>query len=423
MGALETAQRALAAIAPIIDTLERELDPSRLAVECLGFNRRGVPENGVYTEEAISLWQQAVEENADDLVSLHHLAICHHACAIDLEVGDTPEAADLHWEKSLDCWRRIWQSDRFWERFASEAVGDEGERLAAAVREALPTQLLSLHYDILMDPSTSEERAARHMAFARQSGFAPEVLAAIRERSFNQWMQEISADVWESDAEADLNQCIAHMGQYLARDADCRDAMEEALRLLTRRNYQWHLATAGAEPSVRTRLFSDTADSVDDWERHITPLFRGDAAPDDALRVQLGRFYFLAAVANEFLAREDIMFKQLAIVREWGLPQEKENALGLTAKVYNGRGERAADRRDWTAAMTAWKEAAELQPNNSVYQFNLFQCHWVSGEKFAAVRFLDAALGIAGIQERAEITGAVQSMGIQDEVERIRRGG
>jgi len=147
----------------------------------------------VLNRRAATIWEEYLDQHADDAAALHHLAIIYHGMAIEAERrGDTDlKTTRRLWQQALEYWRRLWEISDFWEEVkaawrAAHAKGDSrGDRFREdewdAFRRRLPRTLLAPHGDMarqFMD--TDPERARMHMSVVRDSGFDASVRDSIR---------------------------------------------------------------------------------------------------------------------------------------------------------------------------------------------------------------------------------------------------
>jgi tetratricopeptide (TPR) repeat protein len=424
------AEKTLQALDPFVEMLAREVDPSRLALESLGVNKRGWPTTGIYNEEALKLWTQALEADPDDMDTLHHLAICHHACAIDLEGSANPGTSDTHWEAALGLWKRIWQSEQFWERFAEKNLKEkEGKAHAVSAREQLQRQLFSLHFAVAMDPETPLARARKHVALAQEWCFEASLLREVRSRAYEIWIEALPPDIWATTRPDDLKQGIDHIEKFLERDPGCEDAAKDALRLLAHFNRKRVTEANAADEMRRKLVLRETANLVKRWEPYIEQLYSADVEPENIVRDNLGTFFFVASQANYLLGENEAGARQLAIVEKWGQPQDVEQALEFKKKFVENqqldallkKANEAMNSGNWYAADKVWTKIIGIAADIPAFYFNRFQCRWNLDNKVLAVGDLDVALAHADERMRQKMLSSISQFA--DEINNVRRKG
>src|SRR5882757_4834378 len=81
----------------IAGELDAVIDPHELALRQLGIDASGWTKFP-YQPEAFKIWDEILRRTPDDVETLHHLAIMHHARAFDLEIGTEPSKSNADWE-------------------------------------------------------------------------------------------------------------------------------------------------------------------------------------------------------------------------------------------------------------------------------------------------------------------------------------
>jgi tetratricopeptide (TPR) repeat protein len=220
-----------------LDELGAELKvqdrPERRAWNRLGPTRSGWTTQP-YDDQAFELWTNVLRRFPDDLHTVHHLAIMHHARAIDTEQSDQPDRSDADWRQALKYWRRLYEAEEFWEELS--------ERVAATpdpvpqVRQDLAERLLRVHFDIALDGQSPHHRARFHIRLALDSGFPRELVERVRRHAYERSIAGLDAVVWRpSTVEAEVLQpAIDAVLRHLERDDDCVAALQDLLMLLNR---------------------------------------------------------------------------------------------------------------------------------------------------------------------------------------------
>ena len=128
------AEKVMGKLAELHGELDSAMNPHRLALRHLGPSDRMGWLSAVYHDEPFRAWQKLLQSSPGDLETLHHLAIMHHARAIDLEASESPKQSDPDWEAALGYWTRLWQSDAFWDRIAALANVRDKRRVVEELR-------------------------------------------------------------------------------------------------------------------------------------------------------------------------------------------------------------------------------------------------------------------------------------------------
>ncbi|MBI2298163.1 MAG: hypothetical protein HYU66_04295 [Armatimonadetes bacterium] len=268
----------------LLAAIEGELDaaenPHRRALRELGVNALGWTEHA-YSDEAFAIWAELLDRIPDDLETLHHLAIMHHARAIDREASADPRSADSDWQAALGLWQRLATSDAFWQRIGDIACKGMTHRDGTPRRDAiddlrgeLPRLLLQTHFDLAFAEGTPNYRARFHIRLAHEAPFARPDLEAVRRRTYERMVALVPADVWQSN---ELDPERIRLGteaveRYLELDPGCIAALADAARLGTRlvRAWlrEWEALTDGDE-AARTRLVRHFEEACHHWKPYF----------------------------------------------------------------------------------------------------------------------------------------------------------
>ena len=279
----------------LLEALSRDLaaslNPHRLALQSLGLREYGWVETP-YSDEAFKLWSGLLRKHPDDLDNLHHLAILHHARAIDLEADKEPRRADADWEKALAYWQRLWQSDAFWDRIAEIACKKEKRDAVERLRAELPALLLQIHFDIAFDARAKNYRAKYHIKTALASSFPDEAKETVRKRTYEQFMSGVPQTIWQG---SEMNTEVIKEGtdrikQYLELDPGGVTALEDALRLQDRLLDAWFtkLKSLGDQKSPqRQALLKTMKKAAAEWMPYLKQLVPMGERLDDAARKKL----------------------------------------------------------------------------------------------------------------------------------------
>jgi len=209
-------------------------NPERRAIACLQPRPSGAVAE-LYAKEAFRIWEEMHRQLPDDLRTVHHLAIMHHARAFDLEASAEPGQADGDWKRALELWHRLWQEAGFWQGL--EAASDAASPDAfAAVRAGWPERLLEVHLAIAWAAGTPNHRRRAHIRLALASPFPAAVKDAVRMRAYERATREVPAAAWEGgtfDPET-LAAGIKAVCRYLDLDGELLAALKDLLALVTR---------------------------------------------------------------------------------------------------------------------------------------------------------------------------------------------
>ncbi|GAA1298312.1 hypothetical protein [Saccharothrix xinjiangensis] len=197
------------------------LEPTRS-----GWTRR------LYDDQAFLLWKDVLRRFPDDLRTVHHLAIMHHARAIDAEQSAHPRKSDADWREALAHWHRLFEAEEFWAGLADRA--EVAPALVAEVRQDLAERLLRIHFDIALDEGSPHHRARFHVELALGSPFPGDLVERVRVKAYERAVEGLDASVWgptSFDQEL-LRTAVDTVTRHLDRDRGCVAALTDLLKLL-----------------------------------------------------------------------------------------------------------------------------------------------------------------------------------------------
>jgi tetratricopeptide (TPR) repeat protein len=292
----ETIEQRAASLAGLLRSLQGEvefgLNPDRLALQTLGIDRTGwVPRP--YGPEAVDIWERLLTRSPDDPMALHHLAIAHHAQAIDLEMAGCLEQADGEWDVALRLWRRLYKHDGFWDYLTEHTRKDAALR----VREKLPELLMQIHFDLAFLPGQTVHRAQFHIRMAMGMPFPLAAKAAVRRETYTRFIRSVPDVVWQVDMR---DPTIVKQGndailRYLDLDPGCRPALEDALRLQVRllegRCQEFH-AVEGNSPE-RHGVLQQLQGDAEQWKPYFDQLTKEAGELEHGVREHLCTWYRL----------------------------------------------------------------------------------------------------------------------------------
>ena len=135
---------------------------------------------------ALTIWGHHEAEGSEASVSMHNLAVFHHAMALDIEHMETEmkeiseqqiEQKRSHWQQAFSRWKRLLNEEGFWQRVQERIREFDDPRLttdtARRIREGLPKALLSINAMLAVEASGMNDPTDMdfHLAVIRQSGF------------------------------------------------------------------------------------------------------------------------------------------------------------------------------------------------------------------------------------------------------------
>ncbi len=265
------------------DELLRRLDELRAELkvqdrpERRAWNRLEPTRNGwttrLYDDQAFLLWKDLLRRFPDDLRTVHHLAIMHHARAIDAEQSGRPRESDADWVEALAHWHRLFEAEEFWAELAERA--EVTPDLVATVRQDLAERLLRLHFDIALDERSPHHRARFHVRLALRSPFPRELVEQVRAKAYERSVEGLDATVWAPttfDPEL-LRTAVDAVTRYLDRDANCTAALTDLLRLLKQvQAGQVQHANGTVDPDEADQALDDLRATARKYDGHIARL-------------------------------------------------------------------------------------------------------------------------------------------------------
>lgn len=193
-----------------------------------------------YTNEAFAFWEQARVVVGDNPEILHHLAIMHHARAIDLEHGSEPALSDEDWRTADRLWAGLCGMDRFWTGLAAFARVDSS--LVEEVRRDLAERCVRMHLAIAFEDRLSEaaaslDRRRFHLDLAVSSPFPAEVVERERADAYARQVAGIQPQAWDESCleQEPLDGAITTVRAYLDVDPGYLPALRDLSSFLVRR--------------------------------------------------------------------------------------------------------------------------------------------------------------------------------------------
>ena len=147
---------------------------------------------------ALTIWGHHEAEGSEANISLHNLAVFHHAMALDFEHMETQtkevskqqiEEKRSHWQQAFSRWKRLLDEEGFWQRVRERIRELDDPRLTAdtarRVREGLPKALLSINAMLAVEASEMNDPTDMdfHLAIIRQSGFDNTIAEEVKRRA------------------------------------------------------------------------------------------------------------------------------------------------------------------------------------------------------------------------------------------------
>ena len=135
---------------------------------------------------ALSVWEHHETHGSEANVSVHNLAVLHHAMALDIEFREgVPKGIPQQhteqrrscWQHAFSRWKRLLSEDSFWTRVRERIRELDDPRLttetADRIREGLPRALLSINAVLAVEAAETNRRTDMgfHVEMMRQSGF------------------------------------------------------------------------------------------------------------------------------------------------------------------------------------------------------------------------------------------------------------
>lgn len=288
------AGRVVSALESLQGFLDASMDPERMAMRHLGVDRMGSVRMA-YCKEAFDLWAKVLKKDPNDINTIHHLAIMHHARAIDLEAGEQPADSNPDWEAALSYWTRLSANQEFWNSLAHKACKQMKRDAAEELRRKFPELYLQMHYDVAFTDGRKKYRAKYHIQLAARSAFAADAKAAAHRETYTRFISRVPDTVWQIDT---LDSTLIKQGtdaieQYLTIAPDCLPALEDAVRLqhrLLRARYT-ELQAAGEDNSVRSRLLALLKKDADHWKPYFDQVVKVISDVDNDVRQKLTLWY------------------------------------------------------------------------------------------------------------------------------------
>lgn len=147
---------------------------------------------------ALTIWGHHEAEGSEANVSMHNLAVFHHAMALDFEHMETEtkeiskqqiEQKRSHWQQAFSRWKKLLNEEGFWQRMRERIREFDDPRLTAdtahRIREGLPKALLSINAMLAVEASGMNDPTDMdfHLAIIRQSGFDNAVAEEAKHRA------------------------------------------------------------------------------------------------------------------------------------------------------------------------------------------------------------------------------------------------
>ncbi len=278
----------------VLGELARELDSARSAdrqaLRSLGISKDGATERA-YSDRAFEIWQRKHNRDAADLETIHHLAIMHHARAIDLEQSGEANSSDADWEVSMKLWYELWLSEEFWDSIAGIVSKSSGAKPAERLREEFPISYLQLHYDIATDEDSPVSRRNYHVQMALESPFPDSVKSRVRLSCYEKYALKIPDTIWSTLTPdvAEAQKAGEIILEFLRVDPDCVPALGDALRIMVRfvRSRANDLTAVGDDQIQRQNILSDVRVVGERWRPYFERLLTKNDNPGEDMRADL----------------------------------------------------------------------------------------------------------------------------------------
>ncbi|MGE4088371.1 MAG: hypothetical protein AB7F93_09825 [Immundisolibacter sp.] len=292
----------------LLVSLQGELDaaanPHRRALARLGVNLEGWTARP-YDDAAFDIWSGLLARDGEDVDSRHHLAIMHHARAIELEQGTQPQQSDADWNAALQHWAALWRSDAFWDRIAAivcppQAGGRVRREPVDALRKRLPTLLLRLHLDVAFDPGTAHHRARHHIGLVLGSALPEADKCEARRAAYEKLAAGIPDTAWDEATrdEETIGVAVAIVQACLNIDPDNEAALMDALRFqhrMLRVQINQLNALDDRQGAERQAILRGMQQAVASWLPYFVPLCeRAASIAEPAARRDLGQWFRIA---------------------------------------------------------------------------------------------------------------------------------
>lgn len=147
---------------------------------------------------ALTIWGNHEAEGSEANVSMHNLAVFHHAMALDFEHMEMEmkeiskqqiEQKRSHWQQAFSRWKKLLNEEGFWQRMRERIREFDDPRLTAdtarRIREGLPKALLSINAMLAVEASGRNDPTDMdfHLAIIHQSGFDNAVAEEAKHRA------------------------------------------------------------------------------------------------------------------------------------------------------------------------------------------------------------------------------------------------
>jgi len=151
-------------------------------------------------------WSSLSSSHPDWPAATHNLAVLHHALALDMEWeisrktsvdSDLLERLDGHWKAALNSWAITIDDEQVWTHLAARAQALNDPRLTSGfvprLRQSLPAAISSISVDLAVRAAQrgDADRAKRHMAYIRESGFDRELIDGLLDREAASFLDQI----------------------------------------------------------------------------------------------------------------------------------------------------------------------------------------------------------------------------------------
>jgi len=148
--------------------------------------------------DALSIWRSREAQESEANVSVHNLAILHHAMALDIECLETRgngvskqqvEQKRTHWEEAFTRWKMLLNDERFWNRVQERVHDLDDPRLtentARRIREGLPRVLLSISAMLAVEAAETDDLTDMtfHLMMMNHSGFDNAIIQEVTLRA------------------------------------------------------------------------------------------------------------------------------------------------------------------------------------------------------------------------------------------------
>ena len=330
----------------VIGELARELDSSRSAdrqaLRSLGISKDGATEHA-YSDKAFEIWQRKHKRDVNDLETIHHLAIMHHARAIDLEQTQDASSSDADWEAAMNYWYTLWRSEDFWDSIADIVSKSSGVKPAERLREEFPVNYLQLHYDIAIDDNSPVSRRNYHVQMALESPFPDKAKSHVRVSSYERFAARIPDSIW-STLTPDVKEAQKSgetILEFLRVDPDCMPALGDALRIMVRfvRSHVNDLTAIGDNQSERQRILSEVRTVGERWRPYFERMLKLNDNPSEDMRADMCLWGRVMGDVMQSLERNDDAFEYYTLGELAGAEDDTQrvichrNSVVLSSKI------------------------------------------------------------------------------------------